>query len=196
MTIKTWREIKVLSNNQWHDEDCMKAEIAELRSALKAQPEIDELRVDQMTEKTYAGKEFAPIFYRALADWYAKGRVGANPALLWEYKETKLSEWQSRGTKYPMFNATEYRWKARAKRKVTIGYQNESELWIEKSLVAPETVAPKVGSTYYRLNASSCVWNGVHADYLAMWNGEVFLTKEDTQAMSDWLLVCKTGGAT
>lgn len=34
MTIKTWQEIITLSNNQWPDEDCMKAEIEELRAEL------------------------------------------------------------------------------------------------------------------------------------------------------------------
>lgn len=33
MTIKTWQELKTLSNNQWPDDECMKEEIAQLRAA-------------------------------------------------------------------------------------------------------------------------------------------------------------------
>ena len=36
MTIKTWQELKALSNNQWPDNECMKEEIAQLRAALTA----------------------------------------------------------------------------------------------------------------------------------------------------------------
>lgn len=34
MNIRTWQELKALSNNQWSDDECMKEEIAQLRAEL------------------------------------------------------------------------------------------------------------------------------------------------------------------
>jgi hypothetical protein len=153
-----------------------------------------------MTEKTYTGKEFAPVFYNAMVAWYDGGCVGANPTTLWECKDiTPLAgmiednTWDSRPTMPTFVSAYQYRWKPKPKRMVTIGYPNKSKLWIEKTLVAPEAVAPKI---YFKLGCDSkmeWVENTQHRKLLQ--DGEVFLTREDAQAMFEWLAACRKGGA-
>ena len=36
-----------------------------------------------MTEQTWQGKAFAPVFYRKLAEWHERGEVGPDPRTQW-----------------------------------------------------------------------------------------------------------------
>jgi hypothetical protein len=147
--------------------------------------------------KTYTGKEFAPVFYRAMAEWYEGGCVGTDPTVLWEYKEFLSGEFQAWiYTMNPTFNAPEYRWKPKPKKTVTIGYQNKSGLWIEKTLVAPETIAPENNVDYWTVFSLTHAyrWEGIPAEFTWLKDGRVFLAHEDAQAMVDWLTVCCNGG--
>jgi hypothetical protein len=151
----------------------------------------------------YVGEEFAPVFYRAMAEWHDGGCVGANPTMLWECKDiTPLAgmlednAWDSRRTMPTFVSAYQYRWKPNPKRMVTIGYQNKSGMWIEKTLVAPETIAPENNVDYWTLFSLSHAyrWEGIPAEFTWLKDGRVFLAHEDAQAMVDWLAVCCNGG--
>ena len=65
-----------------------------------------------MTEQTWQGKAFAPVFYRAMAEWHEGGEVGPDPKANWEF--TSLGScWLSNGiAAYPGFvSDVAYRWK-------------------------------------------------------------------------------------
>jgi hypothetical protein len=149
--------------------------------------------------KTYTGKEFAPVFYRAMAAWHEGGCVGVDPHYEWEYTCSGDSNWRlnKKADAAPSCFCGSYRWKPKPKKTVTIGYQNKSGLWIEKTLAAPETVEPKKYSTYYLLTLSGVAtqtYDDTSIDQEWWSNGRIFLAHEDAQAMADWLTVCCNGG--
>ena len=66
MTIETWQELKALSNGQWPDDECMKAEIDELRAELtkiKAQEPVAFMDSDH--EIIYADEKSPEYAYTA-----------------------------------------------------------------------------------------------------------------------------------
>jgi hypothetical protein len=151
-----------------------------------------------MTEKTYTGKEFASVFYRAMVEWYEGECEGDDPRCLWEANQPVAGTWAG-SIDTPSFNVRNtYRWKPKQKRMVTIGWYSVDGNWISKTLVAPETVTPGVGTIIYLIYSDGSValtsWTGEPYMLAMLKVGTVFLTCEDAQAMADWLAVCRNGG--
>ena len=149
--------------------------------------------------KEYTGPEFRLEFKRADYEWEKGGRVGVDPETNWERRDSidHHVNWQSMNcvpTRYTPEMI--YRWKPIAKRMVRIGYYlRHLNQWIENDLVAPEVEAPAIGTPIYLLDKKPEVeWED--RPWLVSWlkAGLVFLTREDAQAMSDWIAVCRKGG--
>ena len=69
MNIKTWRERKAWSNQQWPDEECMQAEIDELRAYLATLKDAHELvaaAMAVMAHEANALKQQEPVGHLAL----------------------------------------------------------------------------------------------------------------------------------
>ena len=83
-------------------------------------------------------------------------------------------------------------------RTITIGYEShDGAEWISKTLVAPEVKAPPKGTTFFAAVTQVVEFRWEDDDTLCRdWlnAGLVFLTREDAQAMADWLSVCRKGG--
>ena len=154
-----------------------------------------------MTQREYTGAEFEIEFARAWLEYVVGGKVGVDPWTQWEHKNGVNLEWRGHESRqWPNFGeGVFYRWKPAAKRMVTIGYFKKTGVhgWIEKELVAPEVEAPKDGTTYFRFfePAYAQTWSSDSRDAVRLASGEVFLTREDAQAMAEWLAVCRKGGA-
>ena len=82
---------------------------------------------------------------------------------------------------------------------VVIGYEShDGQEWISRALVAPETVSPPLGTEVYIIGLNSVfpdLWGAPACRYEWLAEGRVFLAEDDAQAMSNWLTVCRTGGA-
>ena len=142
-----------------------------------------------MTE--YKGAEFELPYYEAVVAWLKSGNVGPHPVALYQHVHigNARPDWRSPSGSEPLFGCQYiYRWKPAPKRTVTIN---------GKALVAPETFAPAYGSSYHSMNyeVSPCQWNwqDTSSDKSNLKLGNVFLTREDAQAMADWLTKCMLG---
>jgi hypothetical protein len=147
--------------------------------------------------KEYTGAEFAPVFYRALADWFESGCNGPDPRKNIEVcrYENYWATGESRQVDC-MEETFRYRWKPVPKRTVKISYQDKFGKEHQKELVAPEVEAPPKGSLYFHYGRDTALpWAGGGIDCKWLEAGEIFLTREDAQAMAEWLAVCRRGGA-
>jgi hypothetical protein len=135
---------------------------------------------------TWKGQEFEREWHRAMLEWIDGGRVGEPP--YWQFKGSDKADWDDGGANRPAwFPNTEFRWAPKPKRTVTIN---------GKVLVAPEVDAPAFGSMFF--SASVCgvdfmTWTNSTLDQKTLASGELFLTREDAQAMADWLVKCRRG---
>ena len=148
-----------------------------------------------MTKKEYTGPEFEVEFARAWLKYVEGGKVGADPRRNWECSQSDQLWLGDQG--FPVCVSTrEYRWKPIPKRMIEIGYCNSAGHINWRKLGAPEVEAPAMGTIFYRHKDPHHVprWCGGKQDYLDLKAGEIFLTREDAQAMSDWLAVCRKGG--
>ena len=131
---------------------------------------------------TWKGQEFEREWHRAMLEWIEGGRVGEMPT----YEFFGRYNWVEANVA-PWIESTEYRWKPKPKRTVTIN---------GKVLVAPEVDAPAEGTRYLIIThkgVQCCTWTGDWSDRDTLKDGEVFLTREDAQAMADWLVKCRRG---
>jgi hypothetical protein len=144
--------------------------------------------------KEYTGPEFEIEFARAWFAYVEGGKVGVDPRNhQWEFSDCQIEGWHT-GDKTPAFEAMRYRWNPIPKRTVNIGYMSGGT-WFRKELVAPEVEAPPMGTPIYLLDKTPEVeWED--RPWLVSWlkAGLVFLTREDAQAMADWLATCRKGG--
>ena len=151
-----------------------------------------------MTE--HIGEAFRPIFKAAMAAWWAGDCKGVCPMNNWQFKD-KANIMIDIDNQEPMYDSNKiYRFKPVTKRTVLIGYDSGGGGWESKMLVAPETVAPQRDAAYFVSSSSTeeafdMVWDEDPIDTEFLTSGCVFLTPEDAQAMSDWLAVCRRGGA-
>jgi len=127
--------------------------------------------------------KFEIAFYEAMSKWVSGGKAGPDPRGEWEYQQAATGLWFGVGKNpcMPAWDLPAYRWKPAKKRTVTIG---------GVELVAPETDAPALGSTYFTEITDGDVstnfnWECDSMDVGALKNGKVFLSREDCQAMSD-----------
>jgi hypothetical protein len=138
--------------------------------------------------KTYTAEEFEIEFYRAMNEWLQGGKVGIDPRENWEFLNNE-DEWRNTRVS-PAFNpCVTYRWKPAPKRTVIID---------GVELVAPETVAPKVGTRYFIRDCypiSEMRWNGNPTEALWLQDGFIFLTPEDAKAMYEAQRKQRLGGA-
>ena len=145
----------------------------------------------------YTGPQMEIEWHRAMLAYLEGGKQSTNPILLLELKsgDNWISVSQERA---PSFQAWRYRFKPAPKRTVKIGYLDSNGDWQQKELVAPETVAPKVGAHVFVLDKHMDIgmpWghSNCYPEYLDL--GYIFLTREDAQATSEWLTECRNGGA-
>jgi hypothetical protein len=133
---------------------------------------------------TWKGQEFEREWHRAMLKWIDGGRVGYGPT--WQFKHEEDANWSSicRHSPHSRDKVIEFRWALKPKRTVTIN---------GKVLVAPEVDAPVNGMPYYWLNHAIYLCNCDNLDDFRLKNGDVFLTREDAQAMADWLVKCRRG---
>lgn len=146
--------------------------------------------------KEYTGPEFEIEFARAWFAYVEGGKVGVDPRNhQWEFSDCQIEGWHT-GDKTPAFEAMRYRWNPIPKRTVNIGYMSGGT-WFRKELVAPEVEAPPKGTTFFAAVTQVVEFRWEDDDTLCRdWliAGNVFLTREDAQAMSDWLTTCRKGG--
>ena len=135
---------------------------------------------------TWKGQAFEREWHRAMLEWIDGGRVGCKP--VWQ-SAAPNHEWEeSSSWREPIyFSEYSYRWKPKPKRTVTIN---------GKVLVAPEVDAPEQGALVWVVNVAGGIqdftWVGDGPkEWLAA--GNVFLAREDAQAMADWLVKCRRG---
>lgn len=152
-----------------------------------------------MTKKEYTGPEFEIEFARAWLKYVEAGKVGVDPESNWERRDSidRHVCWQSLNCMPTRYTPEMiYRWKPIAKRTVWISYYDSKVAnYVRKELVAPEVEAPAIGTPIYLLDKKPEVeWED--RPWLVSWlkAGLVFLTREDAQAMSDWIAVCRKGG--
>ena len=150
-----------------------------------------------MTE--HIGEAFRPIFKAAMAAWWAGDCKGVCPMNNWQFKD-KANIMIDIDDEEPMYDSNKvYRFKPVPKQTVTIGYRDAEGYECWKTLVAPETVEPRRDASYFVCSSSGEAfdmgWDGDSADTDFFTGSCVFLTLEDAQAMSDWLAVCRRGGA-
>ncbi len=150
-----------------------------------------------MTQKEYTGPEFEIEFARAWYEYVKGGKVGVDPRTLIEQRPNAGWGWVECDLDSLMRGISgQYRWKPAPKRMVTIGYSVDGMPTKSKTLVAPEVEAPAMGTVYYCQTTDlhpRCVWDGAEYDTIRLDKGLVFLTREDAQAMSDWLATCRKG---
>ena len=151
--------------------------------------------------KEYTGPEFEVEFARADYEWKKGGKVGPNPQMLWEYKNTRAvgMDWTTHHHYPSFYEYGIYRWKPKPKRMVTIGYADSNNIWRDRTLIAPEMDAPAVNEKYWLCVLQKPVehiWHCCDLDRCWLESGCVFLTREDADAMAEWLAVCRRGGAT
>jgi hypothetical protein len=149
-----------------------------------------------MSNKEYTGQEFEIEFARAWLAYVEGGKVGPDPRTNYQ-SWNRYDTWRNESGMPKLVSDPDfaYRWKPAPKRMVTIGYQNALKCWCTKELVAPEVEAPAMGTPIYLLGKTPEVeWED--RPWLVSWlkAGLVFLTREDAQAMSDWLATCRKGG--
>ena len=134
---------------------------------------------------TWKGQEFEREWHSAMIEWIDAGRVATKPA--WQ-SALVGDEWSHPFASTPSFiEGYIYRWAPKPKRTVTIN---------GKTLVAPEVDAPETGSTVWLLGNGHVPLVGFqYNDCTEKWikDGEIFLTREDAQAMADWLVKCRRG---
>ena len=93
---------------------------------------------------------------------------------------------------YPAYS---YRFKPAPKRTVTIGYLDSNGDWQKKELVAPETVAPAEEQEYFAGGYTHIWCNDDIGCKRDLKSRRVFLCREDSDAMDDFLTECRNGGA-
>jgi len=138
--------------------------------------------------KTWKGQEFEREWYRAMLEWIDGGRVGEEP--VWQTSGDQQKWYVDANLDYPMMPNLYYRWapKPKPKRTVTIN---------GKVLVAPEVDAPAKDRGYFFIDLTGAAirmrWDGCTTEVGCLTAGNVFLTREDAQAMADWLVKCRRG---
>ena len=137
---------------------------------------------------TWKGQEFEREWHRAMIEWIDGGRLFDKMPI---HEFLGSHGWTAciRGDIPSCAESTEYRWKPKPKRTVTIN---------GKVLVAPEVDAPEVDDGYYWIGGDNGLvdrfkWNNDSADKQWLAAGNVFLTREDAQEMADWLVKCRRG---
>jgi hypothetical protein len=150
-----------------------------------------------MTQKEYTGPEFEIEFARAWLAYLEAGKVGVDPRRNWECSQSDQLWLGDQG--FPVCVSTrEYRWKPIPKRMIEIGYCNSAGHINWRKLVAPEVEAPPIGEPFYVAGILKAYavsgWTNGGADNEWFAAGLLFLTREDAQAMSDWLATCRKGG--
>jgi hypothetical protein len=145
---------------------------------------------------TWKGQDFEREWHRAMLEWIDGGRVGYGPA--WQFKHEEDANWSSicRHPPHSRDKVIEYRWKPKPKRNVTIGYKHDGVIeW--KVLVAPEVDAPARNTPFFGIDSYGTPieihWTSTVADNIWLSAGNIFLTREDAQAMADWLVKCRRG---
>lgn len=145
--------------------------------------------------KEYTGEEFEIEFARAWLKYVEGGKVGVDPRTQWEVLELDCYGWESRNAIPSCLAGRRYRWKPIPKRMVTISYKTDKmAMPVAKELVLPEVEPPPDGTVCFWLGGNSYKWSNSGADMSALRNGLIFLTAEDSDAMADWLAVCRKGG--
>lgn len=148
----------------------------------------------------FRGPEFEIEWHRTMMAWCIAGKPeNSNPEQLWEYLRFDDDSWQTNKSPCcPSFSVViRYRWKPTLKRMVTIGYVDKYGHWEPKTLVAPEVEALEFGTNFYIPFANGVYksrWANSYIDKTLLAHSAVFLTREDAQAMSDWLTECRNGG--
>ena len=139
--------------------------------------------------KTFTVQQFEIEFYRAMAEWVGGGKVGPDPRGEIEFRPN--SGWNWREAHADQLEGTEggeYRWKQPKKRTVII---NGLEL------VVPEVEVPETGSTVWLCCSPSIPLSGFqYNECTNKWlkSGEIFLTREDAEAMADAQRKQRRGG--
>jgi hypothetical protein len=138
--------------------------------------------------KTWKGQAFEGEWHREMLKWIDGRLVGYGPT--WQFKHEEDANWSSicRHAPHSRDKVIEYRWAPKPKRTVTIN---------GKTLVAPEVVAPADGTRVYLIDnlggTGSAPWTNSSLDIEWLKANIVFLTREDAQAMADWLVKCRRG---
>jgi hypothetical protein len=130
-----------------------------------------------VTNETYTGQQFEPVFFEAMDKWFKGGRLGPDPRGEWEFLMADHNLTWTAGAATPSFTSQTYRWRPAPKRTVMIG---------GKELVAPEREAPAVGDPYFiirSLEVSPLTWDAGQVDTRYLASGIVFLTRKDAEAM-------------
>jgi hypothetical protein len=138
--------------------------------------------------KTYTAEEFEIEFHRAMHEWVTGGKVGIDPHDNWEVRNGG-NEWLNRPWGPTFTPGVTYHWKPAKKRTVIID---------GVELVAPETVAPDVGTGYFLCpvsQLSGLVWKDTSIECQWLQDGFIFLTPEDAQAMYEAQRKQRFGGA-
>lgn len=129
---------------------------------------------------TYTGKEFEPVFFDRMHQWFVGGCKGPDPRGEWEGRHCPGCEWGRHGIDKFRGDEWEYRWKPAKPRTVIID---------GVELIAPEREAPMTGTAFFIVVSDGAIieqtWgsNIVQNGRLAF--GNVFLTREAAQAMAD-----------
>ena len=137
---------------------------------------------------TWKGRAFEREWHRAMIEWIDGGRVGRHPkhSVQISYGPDD-SYWRDASSEPSFSHEAEYRWAPKPKRTVTIN---------GKTLVAPEVDAPADKSkSYFYIDAWGLVCETRAYPVLPQFlsTGNVFLAREDAQAMADWLVKCRRG---
>ena len=134
---------------------------------------------------TWKGQEFEREWHRAMLEWIDGGRVGEAPA--WQSSEDEIF-WRLAVCYEPDYRTKFFRWAPKPKRTVTIN---------GKVLVAPEVDASTINTPFFVIDSYGTPieirWTSTVADNIWLSAGNVFLTREDAQAMADWLVKCRRG---
>ena len=133
---------------------------------------------------TWKGQEFEREWHRAMLEWIEGGRVGEHPA--WQSSEDEIF-WRLAVCYEPDYRTKFFRWAPKPKRTVTIN---------GKVLVAPEVDAPADDVDVWAtavVGIQSFRWYDSPVNTVLLSTGNVFLTREDAQAMADWLVKCRRG---
>lgn len=149
--------------------------------------------------KEFTGPEFEIEFHERYLEWLKGGKVGTDPRTRIEHRPNAGWEWADCDFDSLMRGVGgQFRWKPEPKRTVSIAWWHKTGKVLEtKELVAPEVECPATGSTIWLLgNGHVPLVDFQHNDCTEKWlkDGELFLTREDAQAMADWLAVCRRGG--
>ena len=147
--------------------------------------------------KEYTGPEFEVEFARAWLKYVEGGKGGVDPRTNYQ-SWNRYDTWRNESGMPKLVSDPDfaYRWKPAPKRMVSIGYMSGGT-WLRKELVAPEVEAPPKGTTFFAAVTQVVEFRWEDDDTLCRdWlnAGLVFLTREDAQAMADWLATCRKGG--